>query len=107
MLLLTALTLVLWLLLSADWFLGMRRLPHLRAPPPEETTDLPALTLVIAALNEEATIEAGLKTVLAQDYPGLEVLVINDCSTDRTGEIVERVRRRHPGLGGRAYHGPS
>lgn len=98
MLVLASLTLALLLLLSTDWFLGMRRLPHLRALSPEEMTDLPTLTLIIAALNEEATIEAGLETVLAQDYPGLEVIVINDRSTDRTGEIIERVWRRHPGL---------
>lgn len=95
---LAALTLTRWLVLGAVWFQGMRRVPQLRASGSRVPPDLPTLTVVIPALNEAATIEAGLTTVLAQYYPGLEVVVLNDRSTDRTGEILEGLRRRHPNL---------
>jgi glycosyltransferase involved in cell wall biosynthesis len=96
---LAAATLALWLILGAVWFRGMSRVPHLRALGSRVRPDLPTLTVVIPALNEEATIEGGLTTVLAQDYPGLEVIVLNDRSTDRTGEILEGLQRHHPNLG--------
>jgi glycosyltransferase involved in cell wall biosynthesis len=95
---LAALTLLLWLVLSTDWFLGMRRVPHLRARSLSETPDLPTLTVVVPALNEEGTIRAGLSSVLEQDYPGLEVIALNDRSTDRTGEILEALRTQYPQL---------
>jgi hypothetical protein len=95
---LAALTFLLWLVLGTDWFLGMRRVPHLRVRPLSETPDLPTLTVVVPALNEEGTIRAGLSSVLEQDYPGLEVVALNDRSTDRTGEILEALRARYPQL---------
>lgn len=49
----------------------------------------PKLTVIIAARNEDETIEKAVSTLLNQDYPSLEIIVVNDRSTDRTGEIIE------------------
>ena len=51
----------------------------------------PQLSVLIAAYNEEAAIAEKIKQTLALDYPKekLEVLVLSDCSTDRTDEIVK------------------
>ncbi|WP_298037043.1 glycosyltransferase [uncultured Desulfuromonas sp.] len=50
---------------------------------------LPPVTLLIAAYNEEGCIGDTLRSVADQDYPGdVEVLVIDDGSTDRTREVV-------------------
>jgi cellulose synthase/poly-beta-1,6-N-acetylglucosamine synthase-like glycosyltransferase len=50
----------------------------------------PSLSVLIAAYNEEEAIERKIKQTLALEYPAekLEVLVLSDCSTDRTDEIV-------------------
>jgi len=58
-------------------------------PPSLET--LPSLSVIIPACNEEATIGEALTTLLAQDYPDLQIIVVNDRSTDRTGEILDRM----------------
>lgn len=50
--------------------------------------ELPTLTVAIPARNETTDLETCLKSVLANDYPKLEVLVLDDCSQDKTAEII-------------------
>lgn len=49
---------------------------------------LPTVTVAIPARNETADLGACLRTILANDYPKLEILVLDDCSQDRTAEII-------------------
>src|SRR5437899_9380913 len=53
----------------------------------------PSISILIAAYNEEEAIERKIRQTLALEYPAdkLEVLVLSDCSTDRTDEIVSAV----------------
>jgi glycosyltransferase involved in cell wall biosynthesis len=51
----------------------------------------PPVSIIVPACNEEETIEQGLSLLLALDYDNYEVIVVDDRSTDRTGEIIERV----------------
>lgn len=51
--------------------------------------DLPTVTVAIPARNETQDLEECIRTVLASDYPKLEVLVLDDCSQiSRTAEII-------------------
>ena len=52
----------------------------------------PTVTVIVAAYNEEASIERRLENLLALDYPAdrLELVVTSDASTDGTHELVER-----------------
>ena len=52
---------------------------------------VPAVSVLVPAFNEEAGIEATLRSLCIQDYPDFEVIVIDDGSTDRTPMIVERL----------------
>ena len=58
----------------------------------EEPT--PAVTVVVPARNEQASIGGCLDSILAQDWDDLEVLVVDAHSTDATRDIVEQFRRR-------------
>ncbi len=49
---------------------------------------LPSVTVAIPARNEDTQLEACLTSVLASNYPKLEVIVLDDCSADRTPEII-------------------
>lgn len=51
----------------------------------------PRLSVVIAACNEVATLEQALATVLADDYPALEIVLVDDRSTDGTGALIDRM----------------
>jgi cellulose synthase/poly-beta-1,6-N-acetylglucosamine synthase-like glycosyltransferase len=51
----------------------------------------PTLSVIIAARDEESKIEATLERLLASDYPSLEIILANDRSRDRTGEIAAAI----------------
>ena len=44
------------------------------------------ISIIMAAYNAEKTIEQAISSVLNQTYPNFELLVVNDCSKDRTAE---------------------
>lgn len=69
---------------------GLMILASLRPPAVKATVDLPSVTLVIAAFNEERVIRQKLLNSLALDYPKgkLEVIVVADGSSDSTPDIV-------------------
>lgn len=52
---------------------------------------LPFVSVLVPARNEEGNIETCVRSLLDQDYAHFEVLVLNDHSTDRTAEILERL----------------
>jgi len=60
-------------------------------------TPPPRVSIVVAAKDEEADIEACLRSLLDQDYPDFEVIAVNDRSTDRTLEVMRRVEREAGG----------
>lgn len=74
--------------------IGLRTLPTLRGTRPVARELARPVSIVVAARNEERHIEAALGTLLAQDYPELEVIVVDDRSNDRTGAILDRVADR-------------
>jgi succinoglycan biosynthesis protein ExoA len=72
---------------------------HLRATEPSALDDAageqaPAVTVLIPARNEAASIAGCLDSVLSQDYPNLEVIVVDGSSIDETPDIVLRVAGR-------------
>jgi glycosyltransferase involved in cell wall biosynthesis len=96
-------------MLVAAWCAGCVRLvTRIRAcrlladERPASPSTWPRLSVVVAACNEASTLEAALATLLAQDYPELEIVVIDDRSTDGTAEIVDRLAARDPRV--RAVH---
>lgn len=58
----------------------------------------PRISLVVPACNEEKTIGAALGSLLAIEYPDFEVIVVNDRSTDATGEVLAELQRNHSHL---------
>jgi glycosyltransferase involved in cell wall biosynthesis len=77
---------------------GLRRVAQLAAIPDELGNAVPKVSIVFSALNEAATIEPALRSLLALDYPGLEIIAIDDRSTDATGPILDRLAQAHAKL---------
>ena len=49
----------------------------------------PLLSVIIPACNEQDTLHDALTTLLAQDYPSIEFIVVNDRSTDNTRKVLD------------------
>lgn len=75
----------------ADSALGWRRLRRLADIEPALPTPAPSLAVVVPARNEAQTVEPALRSILALDYPALEVTAIDDRSTDDTGAVLDRL----------------
>ncbi|NIP84066.1 MAG: glycosyltransferase, partial [Planctomycetales bacterium] len=78
---------------------GTRAIPLLdQVPLPAEPATWPSVSIVVPARNEERELAKALESLLNQNYPDLEVIAVNDRSTDRTAEILDDMARRSPAL---------
>ena len=56
-----------------------------------QNTTRPLVSVVVPAYNAETRINYSLESIIAQDYPNIEIIVVNDASTDATEEIAKRI----------------
>ena len=85
-------------LLIAPWYPLVERARARRwAAPPHP----PSVSVLVPAWNEEVGIGATMRSVLATGYPDLELIVIDDGSTDGTRESIEATIRDHAAGEGR------
>ena len=64
--------------------------------PAPDTEDVPAVSVLIPARDEAATLGDCLRCALDQDHPVHEILVLDDSSTDGTGDIVDEIATDQP-----------
>jgi Glycosyltransferases, probably involved in cell wall biogenesis len=62
--------------------------------PREVLVSPPLVSVLIPARNEESNIRRILNSMIKQDYPNLEILVLDDNSTDATVQIVEKIMEK-------------
>ena len=87
---------VYWLWMLVGTCRVVRAVPMLERASPPLPQEWPRLSVIIPACNEAATLEAALSSVLRQVYPDLEIILIDDRSTDGTAEIVDRMAANDP-----------
>lgn len=63
-----------------------------------EISNWPKVSVMIVTYNQENLIAETLESVLSQDYPNLEIIVSDDCSTDRNPEIIHAYHHRYPSI---------
>ncbi|MFE0679406.1 glycosyltransferase [Streptomyces sp. NPDC058961] len=85
----------LWLLLGQGFFWRTDQ----RLPPRTELKDWPDVAVVVPARDEAEVLPLSLPSLLAQDYPGrARVFLVDDGSSDGTGELARSLAEQHPGL---------
>jgi cellulose synthase/poly-beta-1,6-N-acetylglucosamine synthase-like glycosyltransferase len=83
---------VLWLGIMLYLLINLRSIKHLKTQP--ITTQQPHVAIIIAVRNEEEDIENALQSVCNLKYENHRIIVVNDRSTDRTAEILQKFN--HP-----------
>lgn len=87
------------------WANRYRRRGRSTAPPPAAApapprvaggAEAPPVSLVIPTHNRSAWLRGAIDSVLAQDYPNLELLVVDDGSSDGTPSLLADYAGRHP-----------
>ncbi len=83
---------LLWIALVWAWrtvhlLKALRHMPHI--DPAAKPLKFRKVSVIVPMKNEETNARACCESLKAQDYPDLEILIANDNSTDRTGEILK------------------
>jgi glycosyltransferase involved in cell wall biosynthesis len=86
---------VVWFSRLLDAALGMPRVADISRPEwgrkPATPDGNPRVSIIVPARNEAEHIGPALTTLLKLDYDNYEVIAVNDRSTDRTGEVMDRI----------------
>ncbi len=88
MLFLSYLILAFWIFALGRTILNLALTPRLTPRLPRR---FPRVSVIIPARDEERTIERTVRAFLAQTYPEFEIIVVNDRSVDRTGDILAEI----------------
>ena len=87
-----------WMTYGLKVAYGAARLPWLKNYAPAEDADCPRISLLFAARDEEEKLPRALATMVALDYPNLEIVAVDDRSGDATGRILDEFAANHPQL---------
>lgn len=63
-----------------------------------EVDEAPSVSVIICARNEAESLILNLTSVLEQDYPSYEVIVVNNCSEDNTEQVLTEFKEKYPHL---------
>lgn len=89
--------LIVYTLIGLEVAIGSRKIFFLRDIIPSSETS-PSVSIVVAARNEERNIRAALQSLLALNYPQLQLIVVDDRSDDNTGVILDEMAAGDPHL---------
>lgn len=87
--------LLFWFVMSIQTLVNLVTMPRLRGAVHPSAGE-PLVSIVIPARNEEAHVGATVESMLAQSWTRLEVIVVDDLSTDGTAEVVRALAKRDP-----------
>jgi glycosyltransferase involved in cell wall biosynthesis len=79
---------LIWAARTVGWLRGMSRLPDLLQQTPGASSHR-SLSVIVPARNEGEAVAAGLRSLLASKGVGLEVIAVDDRSTDETGAVMD------------------
>src|SRR6202140_3476727 len=91
-----------WVILGLRITYGALKLPWLKDFSPNTGIDIPRISLLFAARDEEEKLPGALATLAQLDYPELEIIGVDDRSEDATGRMLDEFAASHPRF--RAIH---
>ena len=86
-----------WLTKVVEASFGMPRIANLLGREYDrEPHGMPSVTVIVPGRNEERDVAACLESLLAQDYAPLQIVAVDDRSTDSTGTLMDGLAADHP-----------
>lgn len=83
---------------ALDLLLGVTSMKNLSEIKELQGSGQLRVSIIVPACNEEENIGHAMQSLLQQDYPNIEIIAINDRSTDGTGEILDNLAKTAPQL---------
>jgi len=87
---------VFWVLLALYLLINSYKIRFLKKIGISDNLVTPAVAVIIAVRNEEAALEKALESICNLNYCNYRILLVNDRSTDRTAEILEKFEPKFP-----------
>jgi len=94
-----------WATGAIYYFFYRERTDHRRPDNPPPLSSTPPVSFLVPCHNEGENVEETIQSLLDQDYDDLEVIAVNDASSDDTGERLQRLAEQDPRI--RIIHFPS
>lgn len=85
---------IFWVVLLLDFTIGMKKIARLEDTAAQSNST--PVTVIIAAKDEEESIQHTLQTLISQTGTELDIIAVNDRSEDQTGEIMEKMAAANP-----------
>ena len=79
-------------------FKYFKRISNYKKTPSKPHQDKLPVSIIICAKNEEVNLSSSLEFILNQHYTTFEVVVVNDCSTDSTSEVIKTFQNNYSNL---------
>jgi glycosyltransferase involved in cell wall biosynthesis len=86
------------IVLLAYYLLVFNKVSRFKAPSPKSGKEYPPVSVIICARNEKENLEKFLPSVLDQDYPEFEVIVVDDGSWEGTHDFLDELDKLVPHL---------
>ena len=80
------------------WFYRERHWPWGEGVAPPELTGNPLVSILIPCFNEGVNVRETIEAAMAQRYENIEVIAINDGSSDNTAEVLDQLTEKYPRL---------
>ena len=89
---------VAWVSRTLDASFGLRHVPDLLRPGDDACMPdgMPRVAVIVPARNEQEALPQCLESLLGQDYDNLQIVAVDDRSTDATAQILDTFAAHHP-----------
>ncbi|NGM83206.1 glycosyltransferase [Paenibacillus sp. 7124] len=98
--LLSGLNVLMWVGVAVLYTAKVGQIGQLYKMEAQPIQEPPLISVIIAARNEQKALKRCIRSLTRQTYPSLEIIAVDDRSTDRTRSIIEEMASKHPNVSG-------